>query len=265
MFDSGARQGLACAIGKHGRVGASIDAGQPPLELRCGALPERDDALLASLAVQKQGGRPVEKHVGDVQTGDLGDAGPGVVEHGEEDGVALSAPGGPVGGVDDRRDLLAGEVAEDGPVDTFDGNRKDALCDGQQGWLAQRGVAQEGPDGGETEVARARRIAALCLEMVEETEDHRRVEIREGQCRGCSSGTLCRVSEKQHERVAVAGDRVRAGAALCDEAPMKEVLQECGKRTLDGRHDGRSDIRWAKRSKRRAVLASNSGTAVQYQ
>ena len=89
MFDPGARQGLACAIGKHRSVGASIDSGEPPPELRCGALPERDDTLLASLPVQKQGGRPIEQHVGDVQTGDLGDAGAGVVEHGEEDGVTL--------------------------------------------------------------------------------------------------------------------------------------------------------------------------------
>ena len=101
--------------------------------------------------------------------------------------------------------------------------------------------------------------------MVEEIEDHGRVEIREGQCRRCPSGALGGVPEKQREGVAVAGDRVSTGAALCDEAPMKEVLQECGKRTLDGRHDGHSDARWAKRSKRCEVLASNSGTAVQYQ
>ena len=139
------------------------------------------------------------------------------------------------------------------------------MRDGQQGWLAQRGVAYEGPDGGETEVARARRIAAFGLKMVEEAEDHGRVEIREGQRRGGASGALCGVPEEQREGVAVAGDRVRTGAPLCDEAPVEELLQECRKRTLDGGHDGRSDARWAKRSKRCPVLASNSGTAVQYQ
>ena len=115
MLDPGARQGLARAIGEHGGVGGSIDSGEPPPQLRGGALPERDDTLLASLAVQKQRGRSVDEHVGDVQPGDLRDAGAGVVvEHGEEDGVALPAPGGPVGRVDDRRDLVAGQVAEDG-------------------------------------------------------------------------------------------------------------------------------------------------------
>ena len=170
--------------------------------------------------------------MGDVQPGDLGDAGAGVVEHGEEDGVALPAPGGPVGRVDDRRDLVAGQVAEDGPVEALDGNREDALRDGQQGWLAQRGVAHEGPDGGEPEVAGARRVAAVGLEMVEEVEDHGRTEIREGQRRGGASGSLCGVPEQQREGVAVAGDRVRAGAPLCDEAPVEKLLQECGERPL---------------------------------
>ena len=139
------------------------------------------------------------------------------------------------------------------------------MRDGQQGWLAQRGVAHEGPDGGEPEVAGARGIAAFGLEMVEEAEDHGCTEIREGQRRGGASGALCGVPEQQREGVAVAGDRVRAGTPLRDEAPVKEFLQECGERPLDGGHDGRSDARWAKRSKRCPVLASNSGTAVQYQ
>ena len=97
MLDPGARQGLAGAIGKHGSIAASIDSGEPRPELRCGAFPERDDTLLAPLAVQEQGRRAIEKHVSDVQLDHLGDAGASVVEHGEEDGVALSAPGGPVG------------------------------------------------------------------------------------------------------------------------------------------------------------------------
>ena len=101
--------------------------------------------------------------------------------------------------------------------------------------------------------------------MVEEVEDHGRIEIGDGQCRRGPPDALCGIPEKQREGIAVAGDRVGAGAPLGDEAPMKEVLQECGKRALDGGHDEPPDTRRAKRSKRCAVLASNSGTAVQYQ
>ena len=126
-------------------------------------------------------------------------------------------------------------------------------------------MPHEGPDGGETEIARARGIAPLGLEMVKEAEDQGRVEFREGQCRGGPSGALCGIAEKQREGVAVAGDRVGAGAPLCEEAPVKEVLQECGEPPRDRRHDRRSDARRAKRSKRWEVLANNSGTAVQYQ
>ena len=86
--------------------------------------------------MQEQGRRALEKHVSDVQLDHLGDSGAGVVEHGEEDGVALSAPGGPVGSVEDRGDFLARQVAEDGLVKALDGNRENALRYGQQGRLA---------------------------------------------------------------------------------------------------------------------------------
>ena len=53
VLDAGARQWSDCAIGKDRSVGMSIDPGKPPPELRNGALPERDDTLLATLAMQK--------------------------------------------------------------------------------------------------------------------------------------------------------------------------------------------------------------------
>ena len=59
VLDSGARQGLARSIGEYGGVGASVDSGKPCPELRCGALPEREDPLLASLGASgAPGARP---------------------------------------------------------------------------------------------------------------------------------------------------------------------------------------------------------------
>src|SRR3972149_6715965 len=56
-----------------------------------------------------------------------------------------------------------------------------------------------------------------------------------------------------------------AGArpALGNEPPAEEVLEEAGERGL-GAHDA-PPWSWAKRSKRRAVRAMSSGTAVRYQ
>ena len=65
MLDTGAGQRSACAIGKDWAVGASIDSGKPPPELCSGAPPERHGTLLASLAVQKHGGGPIEEDVAD--------------------------------------------------------------------------------------------------------------------------------------------------------------------------------------------------------
>nr|WP_181813699.1 hypothetical protein [Gaiella occulta] len=85
-------------------------------------------------------------------------------------------------------------------------------------------MAHEGADRGQAEVARARRIAARLLEVVEEVEHQRRVEVVEGQRRRCPSGALLGVAEQQLEGVAVARDRVRAGAALGEQAPLEELL-----------------------------------------
>lgn len=66
--------------------------------------------------------------------GYLGDARAGVVEHGKEDGIALSAPRGAVGGGQKglAPDLVAGEEAEHGLVEALGGDRGDALGDGSR-------------------------------------------------------------------------------------------------------------------------------------
>lgn len=114
-------------------------------------------------------------------------------------------------------------------------------------------------------VPSARGVAALGLEVVEEREDHRRVEILERQRRGRPSGSLLDVAEQQLEGVAVARDRVRAGATFCDETALKEVLQKRWESDLGRHHDGRSCSCRANRSKRSELMAISSGTAERYQ
>ena len=72
----------------------------------------------------------VEEQVGDSQAGEFGDAGAGVVEHGQQDGVALPVPAAAVGRVEQRCDFVAGEVAERGFVEALRRDREHALGDG---------------------------------------------------------------------------------------------------------------------------------------
>ncbi len=54
-----------------------------------------------------------EEDVGDTQADHLGDARPGVVQHRKHRGVALSAPCGPIGCVEQSLNLFAGEKAQE--------------------------------------------------------------------------------------------------------------------------------------------------------
>ena len=131
----------------------------------------------AALAVQVHGGLPVQQHVAYSQCGDLRDAGAGVVGGGEQDRVAVPAPGAAVGGGEDRGDLFAGEVAEHGPVEPFGRDGQHSGGDRQRGRVTDRGVAHEGVDRGKPGVAGAGAVAAFGLEVVEEVQHQRGVEI----------------------------------------------------------------------------------------
>ena len=67
---------------------------QPGAQFSGGAGPQRDDPLLAALAVELEGAPAFEQHVSDSQGGQLRDPGAGVVGDSQQDGVALPAPGG---------------------------------------------------------------------------------------------------------------------------------------------------------------------------
>ena len=80
--------------------------------------------------------------------------------------------------------------------------------------VAQRGVAEQRVDRGQARVAGAGAVAAVALEVVEERADQRRVEIRDVEPVRLLAGCVLGEAQQQPERVAVGGDRVRAGVAL---------------------------------------------------
>jgi hypothetical protein len=215
--------------------------------------------------VQVQGRGALEEHVGDAQPRDLGDAGAGVVEGGEHHRVALATPGGPVRGGEQGFDLLAREEAEDGAVEPLGRDGADALGDGERGGVADGRVAHEGADGGKAQVAGARGVAALALEVVKEGEHPGCVEVVEDQRRGRPSGALLEVTQQELEGVPVAGDGLGARVPLGDQALVEEVLQERGEGDLRRPHEASSGARRANCSKRCAVMAMSSGTAEKYQ
>ena len=107
----------------------------------------------------------------------------------------------------------------------FDRDREHSLDDRGVFGMVQRGVAEQGVDRGQPGVAGARAVAASCSRW------SRNAAIS-GASRSAMSrrgrflpGPGVRVLSSSLERVAVAGDGVRAGVALRDEPVGEERLQ----------------------------------------
>ena len=91
--------------------------------------------------------------------------------------------------------------------------------------VLQRREPVEGVDRSEPGVAGSRAVAPVVFEVVEERADQRRVEIVEVQLERLLAGLLVREAQQQPERVAVGGDRLRAGVALGDQTVGEERLE----------------------------------------
>ena len=153
------------------------------------------------------------------------DAGGGVVERGEQDGVAQSAAGGRVGCGEEGFDLVAGEVAHVG-------GRRLLLLDGEdlgrvveELWPLDRGVPGERLDHGEALVAGRRRVTAFGLQPVQEREHPRPVEVGEAQLFGRGCLHVAKPGEQQFDRVSVGRDRLGGQVPLAGEVVGEELRQ----------------------------------------
>ncbi len=149
-----------------------------------------------------------------LQGGEFGATESGLEGDEQEGPVASADPGGGVGCGDERSALFLVEELYGAALGALAGHGEHALAVQGVGWFLDRDVAEEGSDGGEAEVAGARRTAALGLEGGEEVRQERGVEIVEQEVGGASPKLLGGESQQQAKGVTVAGDGVWAGAEL---------------------------------------------------
>src|SRR3546814_10083146 len=92
--------------------------------------------------------------------------------------------------------------------------------------VVMRCIFKERPDRGETCVAASNTVASILLEMVQEGEQQRRVEI--GQSDGAGRSTECcrRVVEEQAQGIPVCRYGLSADRTLLAEMIQKEALDE---------------------------------------
>ncbi len=101
---------------------------EPSVQLHDGAFSERDNSLLASLSMQMYGVCAIDEDVGDTQEDYLGNARTGVIHYSKQGGISLSAPGGPVGCIEQSLNLLAGEKTQYRSIEAFATDREHALA-----------------------------------------------------------------------------------------------------------------------------------------
>jgi hypothetical protein len=158
------------------------------------------------------------------QGGDFGDPRAAVI-HGQQEGVIAAAhPVGPVRCCQQDLHFFPREIADQLFVFPLERDGQHTGRDGDTLGLSQDHEPKEGAQGRQPNVARAHRIAAVVLQVVQKPQHQRGIEIGHPQRRGFDSGRLFDEGEQEAERVAATRDRLRTDAFLVAEMFRKERL-----------------------------------------
>ena len=252
-LDGIARQPTSSSGGEQRILRLSATFAEPDGDNGLGVSGEWNGALLAPFAFDADVGSGAEDDVGTVEGGELGDAKAGVDCEREHRPVAASFPAVLWCGVDQRAGFLAGEVGHGASLEALCRDAEHAGDHGCVFGVAQSGVSEQGADRSEPEVPRSWAVVPVGLEVLKERRDQRLVKVLPVQRRRDGPGAVVREGQQQAHRVAVGGDRARAGVQLLGQAVGEERLQRGGNRC----HDRAS---WAA-SSIPAAWASSSGAA----
>ena len=184
----------------------------------------RRAALLAAFAFAAQMRAAPQGDVSASQMREFGDAEPRLDGQQEQDAIASADPGGDVRRREDGLDFGSCQVRDRSSLVPLDRNGQDLAAAIEMRRLADGHVSTEGVDRGEPDIARARRVPTVLLDMIQKRTDKRRVEIIEGECRGFFAEALLCETQEEAKRIAIRRDGMRTRALLADEALGKEAL-----------------------------------------
>ena len=150
------------------------------------------------------------------------------------------------------------QVADERMIMALGGDGADLSGLFQRSRMTEFDVAHEGFHGRQSDVAAGRAAATIDLEVGEERDDERGIEMFKMKRRRCDAEASGGESEQQTEGIGVALAGMRAEAALHG----KVVTQEVGNQWCDGSH---ANLPETKFSPVVAMSAINSGVASRYQ
>ena len=134
---------------------------EPGLDEANGAGRQRSDPVLSAFA-ETAHVRPGPKvDVGDAEADELARSKPGLAGERQHRPVTPPGPGGLVGSGHECRDLVLGEVGDEGAVEALGRDGEDALDHGRILRVTERGVAEQRVDRRQARVAGAGGVGAL--------------------------------------------------------------------------------------------------------
>ena len=177
------------------------------------------------------------------------------MEHGA---VADTQPSGDIRSIQNRVDLVHGQVADERLSMALGGDGEDLPGLVQRSRVAELDIAHERFHCCQSDVAAGRAATAIDLEVSEESHDERSVEVFEVKLRWSAAEAFGGEQEQQAEGIGVAVAGMRAIAAL----DGKVVAQEVGDQRCDRSH---AKLPATKFSPAAAMSAIRSGVASRYQ
>ena len=174
-------------------------------------------------------GGTVENDVDHAHANDLGDPRAGVVEHGQQQMVALRRPA--FSGLPQHRNhLLPREISQHGPFEALHRHPQCPLDHMQRGYVTSAGELQERTQRGQSQVAAANPVMPLLLQIIEERQDQFRLDVDQLQAGRHLAQLMAGELQEQHYGVAVTGYRARTDRPLRDQILGEELLHQRGER-----------------------------------
>ncbi len=234
---------------------------QPSIEHLDGVRSERGGALPTTLAAALDVSGEIDCDVAAFEAGQFRHPQTGLHGQEQQGPIPPSLPGREVGCGKKRHDFLFVEILDHALFVPFVGHGQHLLAVVEELRLVAGNVGEERPDGGQPGVAAADAVVAPGLEVVEEVPDHCSIDVSDRQVGWCPPEPTGRELQQQPEGVAVAGQRVGAGAKLTCQSVGEECLHMWRQR-VNG-HSASPSLNGC--PDRALTSARSSGTASMYQ
>ena len=218
-FEAGARHRFAGDVKEELRGRRLSSHCQPGPQHCCGQLPQRQLTLTPPLAAHMDGSLGMEREFGDAEPRRKGQM--------QHCSIPDAASGVEVRRIQDCLHFLVSEIVDQLLVSPFDRDGLDATYLLQASRQAILEEAEERFRGTEACVASLRQIVTLGLDILEEVENQRRIELLDLKRGRCEAQAFGGEAHQQLEGIGIGVDRVWTYSPITRQIFLQESLEAC--------------------------------------